>query len=127
MKLYYAPGSCSPSPHIALREAGLAFELIRVDTQAHIFGDRQDYCTINELGYVPVLQRDSGEVFREGAVLVRYIADQAPESGLIENLGAADLVLSDERLRRLDGVAGVVTGTRSLDPDNPAWVTESRE
>lgn len=82
MKLYYAPGSCSLSPHIALREAGLAFELIRVDTQAHTFGDGQDYYAVNELGYVPVPQLDSGEVFREGAVLVQYIADQAPATGL---------------------------------------------
>lgn len=82
MKLYYAPGSCSLSPHIALREAGLAFELIRVDTRTHTFGDGQDYYAVNELGYVPVLQLDSGEVFREGAVLVQYIADQAPATGL---------------------------------------------
>ncbi len=82
MKLYFAPGSCSLSPHIALREAGLDFELVRVDIRTHTFGDGQDYYRINELGYVPVLQIDSGEVFREGATLVQYIADQAPESGL---------------------------------------------
>ncbi|HMV54280.1 MAG TPA: glutathione transferase GstA, partial [Rhodocyclaceae bacterium] len=31
MKLYYSPGACSLSPHIALREAGIEVELVRVD------------------------------------------------------------------------------------------------
>lgn len=82
MKLYFSPGSCSLSPHIALREAGLDFDLVRVNLKTHTFGDGQDYSAINALGYVPVLQLDGGEVFREGAVLVQYIADQAPDSGL---------------------------------------------
>ena len=31
MKLYYAPGACSLSPHIVLREAGVKFDLEQVD------------------------------------------------------------------------------------------------
>ena len=31
MKLYFSPGACSLSPHIALREAGLNFDLEQVD------------------------------------------------------------------------------------------------
>ena len=34
MKLYYSPGACSLSPHIALHEAGLAHELVKVDLKA---------------------------------------------------------------------------------------------
>ena len=33
MKLYYAPGACSLSPHIVLRESGAKFELEQVNNQ----------------------------------------------------------------------------------------------
>lgn len=90
MKLYFSPGSCSLSPHIALREAGLDFELIRVDTKTHKYADGQDYYKINELGYVPALQIENGEVFREGATLIQYIADLVPESGLAPKNGTIE-------------------------------------
>jgi glutathione S-transferase len=34
MKLYFAPGACSLSPHIVLREAGAKFDLEQVDLRA---------------------------------------------------------------------------------------------
>ncbi|MCS3408534.1 glutathione transferase GstA [Serratia sp. AKBS12] len=82
MKLYIAPGSCSLSPHIALREAGLAFTLVPVDTKTHTYDGGKDYYQINPLGYVPALELANGEVFREGVTLIQYIADLAPTSGL---------------------------------------------
>jgi glutathione S-transferase len=82
MKLYIAPGSCSLSPHIALREAGLAFTLVPVDTKTHTYDGGKDYYQINPLGYVPALELANGEVFREGVTLIQYIADLAPASGL---------------------------------------------
>jgi len=78
MKLYYSPGACSLSPHIALREAGLAFEPVLASTKSHKLQDGTDYHTINPLGYVPLLELDDGTRLREGPAIVQYIADQAP-------------------------------------------------
>ena len=82
MKLYYSPGACSLSPHIALEEAGLAYEAIAAPTKTHKLPDGTDYYTINPLGYVPLLQLDDGTLLREGPVIVQYIADQAPAKKL---------------------------------------------
>ena len=61
MKLYYSPGACSLSPHIALQEAGLAYTPVLASTKSHKLQDGTDYYTINALGYVPVLELDNGE------------------------------------------------------------------
>ncbi|MDD2545797.1 MAG: glutathione transferase GstA [Burkholderiaceae bacterium] len=82
MKLYYSPGACSLSPHIALYEAGLPFEAIVASTKTHQLPDGTDFYTINPLGYVPVLELDNGERLREGAAIVQYIADQVPDKQL---------------------------------------------
>ncbi len=78
MKLYYSPGACSLSPHIALHEAGLAFEAVMAPTKTHKLVDGTDYYTINPLGYVPLLELDDGTRLREGPAIVQYIADQVP-------------------------------------------------
>ena len=82
MKLYYSPGACSLSPHIALHEAGLAYTPVLASTKSHKLQDGTDYYTINVLGYVPVLELDSGERLREGPAIVQYIADQVPDKQL---------------------------------------------
>ena len=82
MKLYYSAGACSLSPHIALKEAGLAFEAINAPTKTHQLPDGSDYYKINPLGYVPLLVLDDGSQLRECAVIIQYIADQAPEKHL---------------------------------------------
>lgn len=81
MKLYYMPGACSLSPHIALREAGLDFELMKVGRDKKT-ADGEDYLQINPFGYVPALRLSTGEVLTEGPAIVQYIADLKPESGL---------------------------------------------
>ncbi|MHB8947876.1 MAG: glutathione transferase GstA [Rhodoferax sp.] len=82
MKLYYSPGACSLSPHIALKESGLAFEAIAAPTKTHKLADGTDYYTINPLGYVPFLVLDDGRTLHEGPAIVQYIADQVPDQHL---------------------------------------------
>ena len=82
MKLYYSPGACSLSPHIALKESGLAFEAVAAPTKTHQLADGTDYYTINPLGYVPLLVLDDGTQLREVPAIVQYIADQVPAKQL---------------------------------------------
>ena len=87
MKLYYSPGACSLSPHIALREAGIAFEPVLASTKSHKLQDGTDYYGINPLGYVPMLELDDGTRLREGPAIVQYIADLAPTKNLAPAAG----------------------------------------
>ena len=87
MKLYYSPGACSLSPHIALHEAGLAFEPVLASTKSHKLQDGTDYYGINPLGYVPLLELDDGTRLREGPAIVQYIADLAPTKNLAPAAG----------------------------------------
>jgi len=82
MKLYYSTGACSLSPHIVLRESGLAFEPVLASTKTHKLADGTDYYTINPKGYVPLLELDNGERIAEGPAIVQYIADQVPAKKL---------------------------------------------
>jgi len=77
MKLYYSPGACSLSPHIALLEAGLPYDLVKVDLRAKKLDNGDDYLKVNPKGQVPALQLDSGEVITEGPVIMQIIADKA--------------------------------------------------
>ena len=82
MKLYYSPGACSLSPHIALHESGLKFQHLLAPTKTHQLEDGTDYYTINPLGYVPLLELDDGTRLTEGPAIVQYIADQVPDKKL---------------------------------------------
>lgn len=82
MKLYYSPGACSLSPHIALLEAGLPYDLVKVDLKAKKLENGDDFLAINPKGQVPTLTLDSGEVVTEGPVIVQMIADKASAKNL---------------------------------------------
>ena len=90
MKLYYSPGACSLSPHIVLREAGLAFTPVLASTKTHKLADGTDYYTINPKGYVPLLELDDGQRLSEGPAIVQYIADQVPDKKLVAAWGTME-------------------------------------
>ena len=84
MKLYFAPGACSLSPHIIMREAGLNFDLEQVNNQEKKTKSGEDFWKVNPKGQVPVLELDNGEKLTEGPIVVQYLADQKPDSGLLK-------------------------------------------
>jgi glutathione S-transferase len=90
MKLYYAPGACSLSPHIALREAGLSFTLDRLNFATRKTESGRDYASINPKGQVPALELENGEILTEGAAIVQYIADRRPEAALAPKAGSME-------------------------------------
>ena len=90
MKLYYAPGACSLSPHIVSRELGIPLELKKVNTKDKTVEGGGDYWKINGRGYVPALELDNGEILTEGPAIVQYLADQKPDAGLAPRAGSLE-------------------------------------
>lgn len=82
MKLYYFKGACSQASNIALRDAGLPFELVKVDHRTLRTADGLDFKEVNPKGYVPALRLDSGEVLTENVAVLQYIADRNPGAKL---------------------------------------------
>src|SRR5258706_5767822 len=97
MKLYYSPGVCSLAPHIAMREAGIDVELKKVDLKAKQV-DGSDYKQVNGKGYVPAVTLADGSVLTECPVILQYIADQKPETGLAPKPGSAERYKLQEML-----------------------------
>ena len=103
MKLYYLPGACSQASHIALREAGLTFELVKVDRQTKKAADGLDFNEVNPKGYVPALTLDSGETLTENICVLQYIADRNPAAKLAPAYGTM------ERYRLIEWLAFIST------------------
>ncbi len=97
MKLYFMPGACSLAPHIAFREAGIAFDLEQVGRDKKTkSGD--DYLSINPKGAVPAVKLDDGQVLTEAAVIQQYIADKAPAKKLAPAAGTTERYRLQEML-----------------------------
>ena len=77
MILYLAPGACSLADHIALHEAGLNFDQVKVDLKTHRTEDGRDYTVINPKGYVPALLLNSGEILTENIAILSWISNQS--------------------------------------------------
>jgi glutathione S-transferase len=90
MKLYLTPGACSLSPHIVLLEAGLPFTTEKTDLHSKKTEKGVDFLTINSKGAVPALVLDDGQVLTEGPVIIQYLADQKPDSGLAPRAGSLE-------------------------------------
>jgi glutathione S-transferase len=90
MKLYYAPGACSLSPHIVAREAGIPLELEKVDLGAKKTASGEDYRAVNPKGYVPALRLEDGSVLTEGPAIVQYLADRKPAAALAPHAGTIE-------------------------------------
>ncbi|OIQ27281.1 MAG: glutathione S-transferase [Alphaproteobacteria bacterium MedPE-SWcel] len=80
MQLYYAPHTISIAVAIALEEAGLEYDPVKVDF-AQKEQTTQAYHQINPKGRVPALVVDGGILTETGALL-EYIADRAEQAKL---------------------------------------------
>jgi glutathione S-transferase len=98
MKLYFAPGACSLSPHIVAQEAGIPLTLVKVDTASKKLADGGDYWAINPKGYVPALELDNGELLTEGPAIVQYLADTKPDAKLVPAAGSFERYRVQEML-----------------------------
>jgi glutathione S-transferase len=84
------PGACSLAANIALREAGIPFELVRVSHHTHKTAAGVDFNEINSKGYVPALVLDDGELLTENVALLQYIADLNPDARLAPPVGTLE-------------------------------------
>lgn len=126
MKLYYAAGACSLSPHIVALEAGISVELEKVDTKAKLTASGEDFWQINPKGYVPALQLDNGELLTEGTAIVQYLADLKPESGLAPANGTTARYRLQETLGYINSELHK-SYTPLFKPDTPDAVRDERK
>jgi glutathione S-transferase len=127
MKLYYSPGACSLSPHIALHETGAKFDLAKVDARTKRMEDNRDFREINPYGYVPALELDSGEVLLEGPAIVQYIADLNPDAGIAPPPGSLERVRVQSALALINSEIHKAIGALfapGLDEDGKAKAIE---
>lgn len=92
MKLYLTPGACSLADHIAMGEAGLEFDRVRVDLRTKRTEDGRDFTEINPKGYVPALVLDDGQLLTENVAILCWVAERAPKLAPGGELGRIRLI-----------------------------------
>lgn len=119
MRLYYAPGACSLAPHIVAREAGVSIELVKVDLATKKTESGSDFLKVNAKGSVPALVLEDGTILTEAAVVIQFIADLAPEAGLLPARASFD------RYRALEWLNFVATELHK--GFGPLWRSDTPE
>lgn len=96
LKLFYSPGACSLVPHIALEEAGAAFEPVRVVLAEgeHL---KPEYLAINPHARVPALGTEHG-VVTENIAILNFIADRFGAAGSVPRRDADAAARTNELL-----------------------------
>ena len=93
--LFYSPGACSLSCHIALEESGLPYERRRFHSTKG-GTESPEYRAINPRGRVPALRLPDGSILTEAAAILGYIADQVPEKKLLPAHGTLEYARARE-------------------------------
>lgn len=103
MKLYYAPGACSLFSHIVLREAGIEYELVKVDLKSKQTQNGENFREVNAHGYIPTLVLDDGQRLNECLAIALYLADRVPQKKLVPEAG------SFQRFRMVETLSFIAT------------------
>jgi glutathione S-transferase len=123
MKLYFAPGACSLADHIAMHEAGMDFDRVKVDLKTKQTEDGRKFDDINPKSYVPVVEFDDGRKLTENIAILSWVAQKAP------SLAPSG---DDAQLRLLETLAFISTEIhkqfgRLFRPSSDAESTAARE
>jgi glutathione S-transferase len=116
LTLYFAPGSSSMAVHIALHEAGAAFEAKPMSFQAR---DMQaaDYLKLNPEAKVPTLVID-GRPLTEVAAILFYLARRFPHAELLPD----DIEAEAQALSWMSFIAATLHPARRLGLDHARQV-----
>lgn len=90
LRLYHRPRSRSTRVLWALEEAGLPYELELVDRER---ASSEEHRERHPLGRVPVLEQDGRCLFESGGLCL-YVAELAPQAGLIAPAGTLERALT---------------------------------
>lgn len=90
MRLYFSPFACSLASHITAREAGIPLDLTAVTLATKRTAEGDDFFAVSAKGQVPTLRLDDGAILTENTAVLQYLADAAPQSGLLPAPGTRD-------------------------------------